>query len=911
MINRPWIIAPTLAVALATFLGPARGDDTKAPRRPNIVLVLADDLGWRDTTPYGSTFYETPNIDRLARRGVRFTDAHAANPLCSPTRASILTGQYPCRLGITVPNGHIREEVLQPSLPARAQPNHKATTPTSRNRLPLECVTLAERLRDAGYATGHFGKWHLGWEPFDPKAQGFDVAIPGGSFPGPPGTYFSPFKAAIYTDAPAGRHIDELTSEAAAAWIKENKDRPFFLNYWLFSVHAPYDGGRPELVEKYREKAAKAPDNPQRNPVMGAMVQMMDEAVGRVLDAIDAAGVADNTIILFTGDNGGVSWQEVEGAPVTSNLPLRNGKASLYEGGTREPLLVAWPGHARGGTTSDALVSSIDFAPTLLQMAGLDPAPPAGQPLDGTSFAPVLDGSGTFARDTLFCHFPHYVPASANLPGTWARRGDWKLIRFHADGPGQADRFELYNLRDDLGETTNREADHPEIVRELNAAIDRHLKETGALVPSPNPAFNPNAPPPPASKKEAEAAKKKAPGGARKKAAAQKKQGATVRPASFQGQATKAKTQAGKLDISLAPGVVIDHSPASSRQYIGSVSLAFGRDGALVASHDLFGPGSTRSKTRVFASTDRGATWTQQGEIEGQWWSTLFAHRDALYLMGTSREYGATVIRRSTDNGATWTEPRDARSGLLHGDGKYHCAPVPVVEHDGRLWRAMEDAQGPGGWGSHFRAFMMSAPVDADLLDAVSWTSSNRLGRDPAWLDGRFRGWLEGNAVVGPDGRMLDVLRVDLPAGSEELAAFVHISDDGTTATFDPAADFIPFPGGAKKFVIRYDPRSKLYWALTNAIPEPDPKRAPASMRNSLALASSPDLRDWTIRKVLVRHPDPIHHGYQYPDWQFDGDDLIAVVRTAHDDGLGGAHNAHDANWMTFHRVADFRALAR
>jgi hypothetical protein len=222
----------------------------------------------------------------------------------------------------------------------------------------------------------------------------------------------------------------------------------------------------------------------------------------------------------------------------------------------------------------------------------------------------------------------------------------------------------------------------------------------------------------------------------------------------------------------------------------------------------------------------------------------------------------------------------------------------------------MEDAQGPGGWGSHFRAFMMSAPIDADLLDAASWTSSNRLGRDPSWLDGRFRGWLEGNAVVGPDGRMLDILRVDLPAGSDELAAFVHISPDGKAATFDPAADFRPFPGGAKKFVIRYDPRSKLYWTLTNAIPEPDPRRTPASMRNNLALASSPDLRAWTIRTTLIRHPDPIRHGYQYPDWQFDGDDLIAVVRTAHDDGLGGAHNAHDANWMTFHRVPNFRDLA-
>ena len=214
--------------------------------------------------------------------------------------------------------------------------------------------------------------------------------------------------------------------------MKAHKDEPFFLNYWMFSVHAPYDGDKPELRQKYTQKADAT--NPQRNPIMGAMIETMDACVGRVLDTIDELGLANDTIILFTGDNGGVSWQEVEGAPVTSNLPLRNGKASIYEGGTRENLVVIWPGKVEAGSTSQALVSSIDILPTLLEMAGVER--PAEMLVDGTSYVPALTQTGEFNRDTLFCHFPHYTPASSNLPATWVRQGDWKLIRFYADGSG-------------------------------------------------------------------------------------------------------------------------------------------------------------------------------------------------------------------------------------------------------------------------------------------------------------------------------------------------------------------------------------------------------------------------------------------------------------------------------------------
>ena len=231
-----------------------------------------------------------------------------------------------------------------------------------------------------------------------------------------------------------------------------------------------------------------------------------------------------------------------------------------------------------------------------------------------------------------------------------------------------------------------------------------------------------------------------------------------------------------------------------------------------------------------------------------------------------------------------------------------------MVIHNGRIWRAMEDIGAGGGWGKQFRAFMMSAPEHADLLKAASWTSSNALARSPDWLDGDFGGWLEGNAVVTPDGGIVDMLRVDTSHG--EKAAMVHISADGATATFDPAKDFIDFPGGAKKFTIRYDPLTKLYWTLANFIPADFEGAArPGAIRNTLALTSSPDLRNWKVNAIVLSNPDREYHGFQYVDWQFDGDDIVFACRTAFDDEDGGAHNYHDANFLTFHRLRDFREL--
>jgi hypothetical protein len=360
------------------------------------------------------------------------------------------------------------------------------------------------------------------------------------------------------------------------------------------------------------------------------------------------------------------------------------------------------------------------------------------------------------------------------------------------------------------------------------------------------------------------------------------------------------------------PGVVIDYSHASLGRYIGSPSIAVLPDGTYVASHDLFGPKANIDKapaTRVFRSTDRGESWTHLSDLRGQFWSTLFVHRDALYILGTAARYNNVVIRRSDDCGRTWTEPKDGKSGLLF-EGPYHCAPMPVLEHNGRLWRAMEDNGAGGGWGKHFRSYMLSAPGNADLLDASQWRQSNPVARDASWLDGRFNGWLEGNAVVTPDGKLVNILRVDDPArdkGGE--AAVVAVSDDGSRQSFDPKTGFIRFPGANTKFTIRFDPKSRKYWSVANYVPPRHETGNKGSIRNTMALTCSSDLRDWDVRCIIVYRTDTRKHGFQYPDWLFDGDDIIAVSRTAHDDGVGGAHNFHDANYMTFHRIRGFRDL--
>ncbi|MEA4916180.1 sialidase family protein [Proteiniphilum sp.] len=358
------------------------------------------------------------------------------------------------------------------------------------------------------------------------------------------------------------------------------------------------------------------------------------------------------------------------------------------------------------------------------------------------------------------------------------------------------------------------------------------------------------------------------------------------------------------------PGIVVNHISKETGRYIGSPSLCVLPDGTYIASHDEFGPRSSEyrsAQTLVFQSKDKGLTWKKITQIDGQFWSNLFFHNGNLYLMGTNKHHGNLIIRKSEDGGHTWTIPCLKTNGLIL-EGEYHTAPMPMIYHNGRIWRAVEYATAPTSeWGKRYSAMVLSAPMDADLLNADNWQKTNWLPFDPAYLNGNFRAWLEGNVVVDPDGNMVDILRVDIPVGMEEQAAVARISQDGKTASFDPEKDFIPLPGGSKKFTIRYDDKSKRYWMLANYISSEYKERHPAGVRNKQALCSSADLRKWTIHQIVLDHPDVEKHGFQYVDWLFDGDDIVFLSRTAYDDKQGGANNNHDANFLTFHRIDNFR----
>ena len=343
------------------------------------------------------------------------------------------------------------------------------------------------------------------------------------------------------------------------------------------------------------------------------------------------------------------------------------------------------------------------------------------------------------------------------------------------------------------------------------------------------------------------------------------------------------------------PGVVIDHASAATGTYIGSPSIVILPDGHYLASHDFFGPKSGQSvsaTTRIFRSSDRGQSWQRTAELKDQFWSNLFTQRGSTYLMGTTYEYGRIVIRRSTDGGLSWSEP-----SFLTSQPNFHTAPVPVVEKNGRIWRAME-YHPPGPWG-FFEAFVMSAPVGSDLLNQANWVKTERLPYPRDAAEGKT--WLEGNAVIGPHGKVLDILRV----ANIEKAAILEVKNRSLKFI-----GLIDFPGASKKFSIRYDRKSRRYWTLSN--PALDKyalsKKDPASVRNTLALMSSKDLRNWRVERIVLSHPDPQKYGFQYVDWQFDGSDIVAVSRTAFDDEFGGPPRAHDANYLTFHRIARFRS---
>ncbi|PHR95340.1 MAG: N-acetylgalactosamine 6-sulfate sulfatase [Blastopirellula sp.] len=467
--------------------------NAKPTEKLNLVFILADDLGWSDTTLYGTTsFYETPNIERLAKRGMLFTNAYTAHPLCSPTRSSIMTGLEPGRTGFISAAGHVQGVNFDKNLLFPARPDQKVRVPRSVSRLDTKYTTLAESIKSAGYITGHFGKWHLGKQPYSPLEHGFDVDVPHWSGPGPAGSYVAPWRFPDELDfdpTVPNEHIEDRMANEACAFIEKNKDKPFFLNYWAFSVHGPWDG-KPELKAKYAKKAD--PNNPQRLPVYGAMVESLDDAVGQLLDTLDRLNLTEKTIIVFFSDNGGNMYSEVDGLPPTSNAPLRDGKASIYEGGSRVPCAVIWPGKTTAGSKTDAFLSSTDWYPTLIEMMKIQK--PANLQFDGVSQVPAILGKSG-PRESVVCFVPCYFPKPNTIPSTYVRRGPWKLIRFHGDGEAgpQQDRFELYNLDSDIGETKNLASDNPQLVKQLNAEITEYLNRVEATVPTPNSAYNPNA----------------------------------------------------------------------------------------------------------------------------------------------------------------------------------------------------------------------------------------------------------------------------------------------------------------------------------------------------------------------------------------------------------------------------------
>ena len=473
------LIATTLVATLAT--------GAESNRQPNVVFILADDLGWSDTTLFGTTrFYKTPNIERLAARGMTFTRAYSASPLCSPTRASILTGLSPARHGITSPSCHLPTVTLQAIPKPTGPPDAKATVLTSVSRLDRKYETLAETLKDNGYATGHFGKWHLGAEPYSPLQHGFDVDVPHHPGPGPAGSYVAPWKFKDFDHDPdiPDEHIEDRMAKEAVAFMERHRDKPFFLNYWMFSVHAPFDAKR-SVIDKYRKQVDKT--NPQRSPTYAAMIESMDDAVGTLLDTLDRLNISDNTIIVFASDNGGNMYNQVDGTSPTSNAPLRGGKATMWEGGVRGPAIVVYPEHVEAGTRSKEMIQSCDFYPTLLQLTDIE----SQQSFDGISIVPALHG-GTLQREAIFTYFPHQTRVPDWLPPSVSvHAGDWKLIRFfHGESPSKHS-YKLFNLESDIGEQINLAADNPAQVQELDMLISEFLKETNAVVPLPNPRFDP------------------------------------------------------------------------------------------------------------------------------------------------------------------------------------------------------------------------------------------------------------------------------------------------------------------------------------------------------------------------------------------------------------------------------------
>lgn len=457
----------------------------------NFIFILIDDLGWKDLSCYGSEFYETPNIDRLAINGMRFMNAYAACPVCSPTRASILSGKYPANVGVTnYIGGGERGRLID----ARYT-----------DHLPLEECSLGRALGEGGYQTWHVGKWHLGSKEYWPREHGFDVNVGGCDWGLPSNGYFSPWGNPTLEDGYEGEYLtDRLTDEAIDLLDNRDSECPFFLNLWYYSVHVPIQAKK-DTIAKYQSKLeAMGLDKMktfedgefypcehkrylrvrrrlvQSDPAYAAMIEHLDENIGRLMDALEEGGIADNTVVIFTSDNGGLAT--AEGSP-TCNAPLAEGKGWMYEGGTREPLIFYAPGLIRENSVCDVPVTSPDFYPTILELAGLDLRPE--QHSDGESLAGLIKGDNQPGREAIFWHYPHYGN-QGGTPGCVVRAGDWKLMEFFEDG-----RLELYNLREDIGEKHNLASVETQRVEELHSMLVEWRESCEAKIPAVNPDFIP------------------------------------------------------------------------------------------------------------------------------------------------------------------------------------------------------------------------------------------------------------------------------------------------------------------------------------------------------------------------------------------------------------------------------------
>ena len=455
-----------VAVALALVAGPALSAD-----RPNVVLIVADDLGWADLGCYGSTYHRTPHIDRLAADGMRFTQAYAAAPVCSPTRASILTGRHPARLGIT------------DWLPGRPdRPDQKLLRPPLVNALPADVPTLPALLKTSGYATGLIGKWHLGGKGSLPTDRGFDVNV-GGDQAGSPLSYFAPYRAKGgrvmpgLEDAPDGEYLTDRLAAEAEKFLDAHKDKPFFLYLPHYAVHIPMKA-KADLVAKYKP----GPPGQQGNPIYAAMLESLDDAVGRVVKKLDDLKLSERTIVIFVSDNGGLCTLEGPNTPPTINAPLREGKGYLYEGGLRVPLIVKWPGITRSGSTTNVPAISMDLFPTVLDACGVKPPEKTD---DGVNLQPVLKG-GDLKPRVLYWHYPHYSNQGGK-PGGALRAGDSKLIWLYEN-----DRMELYDLLHDPGEAKNLADAQPDALKVFSEWLGLWAAQVGAKMPKPNPDYVPN-----------------------------------------------------------------------------------------------------------------------------------------------------------------------------------------------------------------------------------------------------------------------------------------------------------------------------------------------------------------------------------------------------------------------------------